>query len=158
MKKFPFCFFKFFVSMGICVGGGWLMGLFTRSGIKEWYPHLVKSSLTPPSIVFPIAWSALYFLMGLSLYLVWVSPLKKKKLTLSIFGVQLFFNFIWSFIFFYKRSTGLALIDIALLWLAILATMILFRRFSKWSTWLLAPYLVWVSFAFYLNFFIWNHI
>jgi translocator protein len=150
-------YLKLFLCLVICVGGGWLSGLFTEHGLKYWYPHLVKSSLTPPSLAFPITWTILYILMGISLYLIWTTPKKNKKLAITFFVVQLFFNFIWSFIFFYAQKTGIALVDIVCLWIAILATMVLFYRISKPATYILIPYLAWVSFAFYLNLFIWMH-
>jgi tryptophan-rich sensory protein len=155
MKKKPFQILKFLLCLLLCVGGGWLTGLFTNPGLHGWYQHLVKSSLTPPSWVFPLTWTLLYFLMAISLYLVWVAPKKNKKIPVSIFAVQLFLNFIWSFIFFTQENPGVALIDVILLWIAIIATMILFFRISKIATYLLIPYLAWVSFAIYLTYFIW---
>jgi benzodiazapine receptor len=150
-------FIKCSISLLLCVGGGLGMGLFTNQGVKTWYPQLTKSTLTPPSFVFPIAWTILYFLMGIALYLVWSSPKKNKTTALFVFFLQLFFNFIWSFIFFYKQNPFLALIDIVCLWLSIVVTILLFKRISKLGALLLIPYLLWVSFAFYLNFFIWMH-
>jgi translocator protein len=139
----------------LCVGGGWLSGLFTKHGLTEWYPGIVKSPLTPPDLVFPLTWTFLYVLMALSLYLVLSKPQKNKKWALSFFALQLFFNFAWSYIFFYLENPGVGLIDIACLWIAILVTLILFLRVSKLASYLLIPYLAWVSFAFYLNYFIW---
>ena len=130
-QKKLICFLKLCLCLIICVGGGWLSGLFTNHGLKEWYPHLVKSSLNPPSVVFPLTWTILYILMAISLYLVWSIDSKRKKAAIFSFAVQLFFNFIWSFIFFYIENPGLAMIDIICLWAAILTTMVLFFRISK---------------------------
>ena len=150
-------FSRFFICLLICLGGGWLSGLFTNAESLQWYLDLVKSLLTPPNFVFPIVWSILYILMSISLYLVWTSKVKNKGTALFLFFLQLFFNFIWSFIFFYHQSPGIALIDAACLWGTILATMIFFFRFSKWSSYLMVPYILWVSLAFYFNLFIWIH-
>lgn len=155
VKKKKVDFLKLGLALLICVGGGWLSGLFTKHGLLYWYPHLVKSSLTPPNIIFPLTWTLLYLLMGFSLYLIWSNPYNNKKPALYFFALQLFFNFAWSYIFFYLEKPGFALIDIVFLWVAILITMILFFRLSKLAGILLAPYLIWVSFAFYLNYFIW---
>ncbi len=146
---------KLIASLLICIGGGWLSGLATNAGLNTWYPHLIKATLTPPSIAFPIVWTILYFLMGLSLYLIWSRPFTKKTPALFFFFLQLFFNFIWSFIFFYCENPGLALIDLTFLWFSIVWTMVLFFRLEKSAGYLLVPYLAWVSFAFYLNYFIW---
>lgn len=130
------------------------MGLFTNPNRDPWYSLLIKSHLTPPNYAFPIVWSILYLMMGISLFLIWSSPAKNKKSALIVFGLQLFLNFIWSFIFFYKKNPTLALVDICLLWIAIVLTIIQFYRISKLSAFALLPYLIWVSFAIYLNLFI----
>jgi len=149
---------KLFLSLLLCVGGGWLTGLFTNPGLTTgWYPALLKSSLTPAGIVFPITWTVLYVLMGFSLYLVWEKPKKTTKRAISFFFIQLLFNFLWSFIFFYEKSIGLALVDIAFLWVSVAITIALFFKLSKTAAYLLVPYLIWVSFACYLNFYIWAH-
>jgi tryptophan-rich sensory protein len=152
-----FCLSKLITSVVICLGGGWVTGLFTNSGLKSWYPSLIKSSLTPPPIIFPIAWTILYLLMALSLYLVWVAPGKNKRFAFCLFGMQLFFNFIWSFIFFYEQDPSLALVDIVCLGVSIAATMIAFSKLSRPAVWLLVPYILWILFAFYLNLFIVIH-
>lgn len=146
---------KLILCLLICIGGGWISGLFSNQSTEQWYPTLIKSPLTPPNFVFPIAWTILYFMMGIALYLVWSAPEKIKKIPLLLFAIQLFFNFIWSFIFFYLQKPGLALFDIALLWISLLGTIFAFFRISKLASYLLIPYLAWVSFAFYLNLFIW---
>ena len=122
----------------------------------EWYAHLAKSSLTPPGWVFPIAWSLLYLAIGIALYLFLVqAPPPKRRAALAVFGVQLVLNGLWSWIFFGLHAVGAALVEIVALWLAIVATMIVFRRHSAASAKLLVPYLAWVSFATYLTFAIW---
>jgi translocator protein len=96
-------------------------------------------------------------MMAVSFTLIWTSKTKEKVKAYTAFWLQLLFNFSWSWIFFYLRMPGTALIDIALLWTAILATIIAFWRHSQIAASLLIPYLAWVTFAAYLNGFIWLH-
>lgn len=128
-----------------------LSGLFTRDGLETWYPTLIKSPLTPPDFVFPIVWTVLYTMMGFALYYVWTSPKKSKYTAISLFLIQLVFNFYWSWIFFHTREPFLALLDMQLLIVTLIATMMLFFQHSRLAGSLLIPYLVWVLFAFYLN-------
>lgn len=148
---------KFLLSLLLCVGGGILTGFFTQYGLKEWYPTLVKSSGTPPNFVFPVVWTVLYAMMALSLALVWDNSSKKKLSAYLAFFTQLFLNFIWSWLFFYLRRPDLSLIDIFALWLSIGATIYFFSKHSRLASLLLIPYLIWVSYAAYLNFFIYLH-
>jgi tryptophan-rich sensory protein len=146
---------KLFACLLLCLGGGWFTGLLTQNGVKNWYPHLIKPQGTPPDIVFPIVWTVLYILMAISLTLLWTSRTAQKKGAFWLFGIQLFLNFIWSWLFFYLQRPGFALIDIILLWIAILLTIICFWRHTRYGSYLLLPYLAWVTYAFYLNLFIW---
>ena len=99
--------------------------------------------------------------MGLALYLVWQKNARAdiKQRAIGFWIVQLVLNALWSFLFFSLHAIGLALIEIILLWLAILITIFLFARISKWAAWLLVPYISWVSFAAILTYTIWqlNH-
>lgn len=156
--KTPSSFLKIFIpSLIVCVGGGWLTGLMTQHGIKEWYPHLIKSAGTPPDMLFPIVWTILYFFMAISFTLLYLSDSPNKKKAFLFFGIQLFLNFIWSWLFFYLESPGLALIDILLLWFFIFLTIRSFSKHTKSGAYLLYPYLLWVSYALYLNLFIQLH-
>ncbi|MBS0652039.1 MAG: tryptophan-rich sensory protein [Verrucomicrobia bacterium] len=148
---------KFIPSLILCLGGGWLMGLLTGHGIKQWYPHLIKPIFTPPNFVFPIIWTVLYSMMAVALALLWQSKTAKKKRAFLCFGVQLFLNFIWSFLFFYLESPGIAFFDIVLLWIFIVLTIGAMWRHTHWGSYLLLPYLAWVSYAVYINFFIWSN-
>jgi len=130
---------------------------FTSPNVHSWYQNLDKPSWTPPSWVFGPVWSFLYLLMGISAWQVWRSTgLRAAVLPLALFGIQLLLNAAWSVLFFGLRSPGAALIDIVLLWCAILATVIAFWRHSAPAGWLMLPYLAWVSFAVALNLAIWN--
>lgn len=144
-----------FLSLLLCVGGGWLTGLLTQHGVKEWYPHLIKSYGTPPDSVFPVVWTLLYTLMALALTLLITSHTTQKKTAYLCFGIQLFLNFVWSWIFFYLQCPGLALLDIVLLWLFICLTIRYFWRHTHSGSYLLLPYLAWVTYACYLNVVIW---
>lgn len=146
---------KFFISLLLCLGGGWLTGLLTRYGVKNWYPHLIKPSGTPPDIVFPIAWTILYTLMAISLTLLWISNTTQKNRAFLLFYIQLFLNFSWSWLFFYLQLPGIALIDIIFLWISIFLTIYYFRRHTRIGSYLLIPYLAWVTYACYLNLYIW---
>lgn len=148
---------KLLLLLVICVGGGWLTGFLTETSVQAWYPSLIKPAWTPPNVVFPIAWTILYICMAVAATLVWASKTGQKAPAFIAFGVQLFLNFIWSFLFFYLENPLLALVDIILLWLAVLITIGIFWRHSRAAAYLLIPYLIWVSYAFCLNLFIWIH-
>ena len=141
---------KLIFSIGICLGAGVLGSFFTISSIPTWYVTLNKPFFSPPNWVFGPVWTMLYILMGYSLYLVW----KKKKVP-SIFWIQLILNASWSIIFFGMKSPSLALINIAVLWIAIVLTIKSFYKINKLAAYLLYPYLAWVSFASILNYSIW---
>jgi benzodiazapine receptor len=122
----------------------------------EWYRQLVKPPLNPPPWVFGPVWTLLYILMGLSAWLVWRRPgWPAARAPLGLFGVQLFLNALWSWLFFGWHRVDLALVDIVLLWAAILGTLVAFGRIRRTAAWLLGPYLLWVSFAVYLNAALW---
>lgn len=121
-----------------------------------WYLGLEKSSLTPPGWVFPVAWTSLYITIGISLYAFLITADGNRRPALVVFATQLVLNGAWSWLFFGKHQPGLALVDIVLLWFSIVATIAMFGRRSKLAAVLLVPYLLWVSFATYLNFAIWS--
>ena len=147
---------KLIYSFLICEGAGILGSFFTISAIPTWYATLVKTSIAPPNWLFGPMWVALYALMAISLYLVWTSGSERKKKALIIFGIQLFLNAIWSPVFFGLQSPGLGLIIIILLWGSIIFTIWEFYKISKLASLILIPYLLWVSFATLLNYFIWQ--
>jgi len=125
----------------------------TAPAIEGWYTELTKPALNPPSWVFSPVWTALYVLMGVAAFLVWRKGLANKevRVALGLFVAQLIFNGVWSLIFFGLQNPLGALIDIVVLWILIVCTMIAFYRVSPAAMYLLAPYLLWVSFAVYLN-------
>ena len=129
----------------------------SRFAPGQWYAALTKPSLTPPGWVFPVVWTALYLMMGFALWLV-VRGARGDGLGLAVtvFVVQLVFNGIWSWLFFGLQQPGLALVEIVMLWLAILASTVLFWRLEPWAGVLLLPYLAWVGFAAWLNLGLWR--
>lgn len=135
--------------LGVELLGGW----FTASSVKTWYAQLNKPALTPPSWVFGPTWTVLYIAMAVAVFLVW----KKRGNFWAFFfwGLQLFLNLIWSYLFFTLQNPLYGLIDIVVLWFVLLITIILFARFSYWAAFLLIPYLAWITFALYLNLQIW---
>ncbi len=150
-------FFKLVIAIVVSELAGVIGSFFTISAIPNWYAGLVKPVLNPPAWVFGPAWTTLYALMGIAAFLIWKNGWDRKdvKAALGIFGLQLVLNAIWSIIFFGLHSPGWALVDIVLLWLAIVWTMVVFYKISRPAVYLLVPYLLWVSFASYLNYSIW---
>ncbi len=156
-------FFKLIITIGVSELAGVIGAFFTAPAVQSgWYLELAKPALNPPAWVFGPVWTTLFALMGVSAWLIWKkldSRLrgndKRIKIALGIFLGQLVLNTLWSIIFFGLHSPGGALVEIAFLWLAILATIVAFYKISKPAAWLLVPYLAWVSFASYLNYAIW---
>lgn len=142
------------LSIGVCLGAGVLGSFFTISSIPTWYQILNKPSFAPPNWIFAPVWTVLYILMGMALYLVWVSKGKLRQNALNLFFVQLGLNILWSIIFFGMKNPALALVDIIVLWIAIFLTIKSFSKINKLASYLLLPYLFWVSFASLLNLFI----
>lgn len=139
------------------LGAGALGSAITMPAIDGWYAGLVRPELSPPSWIFAPVWTTLFVLMGIGAYLVWKQGTSRVevRLALLVFLLQLALNVLWSVIFFGLQSLGAAVIEIALLWTAIVATIGVFARVSKPAAWLLAPYILWVSFAAYLTYSIW---
>jgi translocator protein len=131
---------------------------FTVTGTGSWYQTLDKPSWNPPSWVFGPVWTTLYVLMGIAMFLVWRSdaPDKLKRRATILWGVQLVFNFLWSFLFFGQEQIFGALLEIVVLWVLILLTIFAFARVNKLAAWLLVPYISWVSFATILTYTIWD--
>lgn len=141
-KKLIFC-----IALPLLVGG--LSALLTQNSMQT-FDAVTKPPLSPPALLFPIVWTILYILIGIASYLVLVSE-KPNNIALIIYGIQLFFNFFWSIIFFNMEAYLFAFIWLVLLWILILATTILFYKISKVAGYMMIPYLLWVTFAGYLN-------
>ena len=150
--------FKLIIAILVAESAGVIGSIFTVSAIPTWYATLAKPALNPPNWVFAPVWNTLFVLMGLAAFLVWKKGLDKKevKVALIIFLGQLILNSLWSIIFFGWHNPGAAFLEIIILWLAILATIITFYKVSRAAAYLLIPYILWVSFAGYLNFSLWR--
>ncbi len=145
-------FFSLISSLLISLGTGVVSGLITRGDTAEVFDRIVKAPLTPPAIVFPIVWTVLFFLMGVSAYIIFESDCKYKTLSLSIYALQLVFNFLWSIIFFKFEQFDIAFIWLILLWLMVITMTVLFYQCNKTAGLLQIPYIIWLTFAAYLNF------
>lgn len=141
----------------ICLAAGAIGALATYPAIPGWYASLIKPSFSPPSWVFGPVWTVLYVLMGIAAYTVYRTGMKKPAVrdAIAVFGVQLGLNLLWSLLFFGLHSPLYGLLCIVALWAAIAITIIRFYAISKNAGLLLAPYILWVSFASLLNFSIW---
>jgi tryptophan-rich sensory protein len=147
---------KLVASVILCQVAGFLGSLFTTPAIPTWYATLKKPFFNPPNWIFSPVWISLFILMGISLFFVWRRPDHPKfKIAFIFFFVQLILNILWSAAFFGLRAPLLGLMDIVLLWIAILLTIQNFLKISKFAGVLLFPYLLWVSFATLLNFSLW---
>lgn len=148
--------FRLIISIIIPQLIGFIGTFFTSSSTNSWYESLNKPAFTPPDAVFGPVWIFLYLLMGISLYLIWNKGLKNNHVrsAIIVFAIQLLLNSLWSIVFFGLQSTILGFIVIILLWLAIIVTIRKFYPISPIAAWLLSPYLLWVTFATIINYFI----
>ena len=135
-----------FVFLLLTLGVGALGSVATEPSIPTWYAGLAKPGFTPPDWLFAPVWTALYILMAVAAWLVW-RVAGTKSFEMALFGLQLAFNCLWSFLFFYAHRVGAALLEIGVLWLLILGTLVLFWRRDRWGGILLLPYLGWTGFA-----------
>ena len=139
-----------FINIIICLGVGALSWLLTRNNMNL-YETIKQPALAPPSWLFPVVWNILFILMGISCYLIEETESADKTNATLAFWFQLFLNFIWSPVFFNLRNFGLAFIILIAMWFAILYMIISFYRINKTAALLQIPYLLWVTFAGYLN-------
>ena len=136
----------------VCFAAAGLGAWFNLGPIQNWYPTLRKPTWTPPNWVFAPVWTTLYLLMALAAWLVWLRVgWPASRTVLALFAVQLVLNAAWSGLFFRLHSPGIAFVEIIVLWCAIVATLWSFGRISALAAGLLAPYLLWVTFAAILN-------
>jgi benzodiazapine receptor len=144
---------------------GWLVVSFAASAVgavasikaKSFYSQLIQPNWAPPSGIFGPVWTVLYTLMGIAAWLVWRSGgFRPNRQALTLFLLQLAFNALWSWLFFAWYLGALALADIVMLWILIVATIVSFWRVRPFAGGLLIPYLLWVSFASVLNYSLWQ--
>ena len=137
---------------------GYVSGMFTRTSITTWYPTLVKPSFNPPNWIFAPVWTSLYVMMGVAAGLIWNQITTQKAAVtkaLQFFTIQLVLNALWSYLFFGLHNLMLATIEVVLLWLMIFETYSQFAKINKTASYLMLPYLAWVSFASVLTASIW---
>ena len=118
--------------------------------VGPWYES-IKPSITPPNWVFPIVWTILFFMIGLSMYYSWVNTSIKSKVFL-LYGINLVYNVLWSMYYFWFKQIGFAFYILILLWFSILLIMVYYWGKSRISSYLMIPYWLWVSFAGVLNY------
>lgn len=140
---------KLLICIAIPLIIGAISALLTRDQIII-FENLQKPSLSPPGWLFPLVWTILYILMGIASYFIWISE-KSNQLALTVYTLQLIFNFFWPIIFFNFKLYLFAFIWLVILWFLILTTTLLFYQIKKISGYLMIPYLLWVAFAGYLN-------
>lgn len=138
------------ISLFISLGVGLLASILTADSFMV-YEGLTKPPLSPPAWLFPVVWTVLYILMGISAYMIYQSDDDFKYVALTIYGVQLIFNFFWSIIYFNIGNVLFAFVWLVMLWLLIVAMIISFAQINKTAALLQIPYLIWVTFAGYLN-------
>ena len=141
---------KIIITVAICLTVGYLSSIVTQSGIKTWFPTIIKPSFNPPSWVFAPVWTLLYILMGIAAGIVWDkidSNVELVKKGLFFFAIQLAFNALWSYLFFGLNNILLASIEIIILLLMIYETYVVFKKVDKKASYMLIPYMLWVSFA-----------
>jgi translocator protein len=150
-------FWKLVITIAICESVGIISAILSNATNNNWFSAIQKPRWNPPSYLFAPVWAMLYLLMGISLWLVWMSdtPYFKKSNAICTFFFQLFFNFLWSILFFKFHLINVALLNILVMLITITATIVTFSAISKKASLILLPYIAWVSFATVLNFKIW---
>lgn len=138
----------------LAVGG---LAAWLTMGSMEQFASLAQPPLSPPGWMFPVVWTILYLLMGWASFLVWRSdaPQAEKQRALTLYGVQLAVNFAWPLLFFRAGLYGFALVWLVILLVLVVETMLTLGRIDRRAAWLLAPYILWLLFAAYLNAGVW---
>lgn len=131
---------------------GALAGFLTNGDVKDFMVTANQPFFSPPGWVFPVVWTFFYALMGFAAYIIENTNSPRKSRALTIYYIQLFFNFVWSFIFFSANNYLFAFVWIIILWLLIIATILEFKMIKNRAAYILIPYLIWVTFAAVLNF------
>ncbi|MCX8202360.1 MAG: tryptophan-rich sensory protein [Candidatus Micrarchaeota archaeon] len=148
-------YLKLVIAILIPFCAGAVGSYFTFPEIDSWYQLLAKPSFNPPNWIFGPVWSFLYLLIGISFYLIWKEKEISKNLSIyKYFFIQLVLNTSWSLVFFGLKNIFFALLLIIVLWFSILLTILSFYKVSRISAYLLIPYLIWVSFATILNYYV----
>lgn len=156
LKPKNFIILALSILLPLFIGG--LSSFLVTGNQGEQYASFIQPSFAPPGWVFGPVWTVLYILMGVAAWLIYrqIGDRRMRIKALAFYFVQLIFNFTWTGIFFGLGRFDWAFMEIVILWFLILATIIYFARINKLAAWLLAPYIMWVSFAAVLNFSIWQ--
>lgn len=151
-------FLKLAIIIIACQIVGAIGSIFTIPNIPAWYNGLVKPFFNPPNFLFAPVWTILFLMLGIAIFIVLENKDKKliaqRKIAKILFAIQYAFNVLWSYLFFGLRNPLLGFIGIVILWTTIIATIFYFYKVDKRAAYLLIPYILWVSFAMILNFFV----
>jgi tryptophan-rich sensory protein len=149
---------KLVIAIAVAQSAGVIGAFFTTQNISSWYTTLQKPELTPPNWLFGPVWTLLYAMMGIALFLAWTRHAggKKRILWIRLFLLHLILNTAWSILFFGQKMLFVALLCIGALWVMIAGLIALGAKFDTRIAYLLVPYLLWVSYASYLNYSIWQ--
>lgn len=143
--------------ISLAEAAGLLSGLLSRGGMENFSQTVAQPPLSPPGWLFPVVWTILYGLMGISAARIWLSPPSDNRSRgLNRFLAQLIVNFFWSPIFFNTGTYGFALLWLLLLWVLVVLMILSFRKVDKTAALLQIPYLIWLTFAAYLNWGVWQ--
>ena len=154
MKHHTWKIYAAWILLAEAVGG--LSGWLTRDGAKAYSESIIQPPLSPPALVFPIVWGILFALMGIGAARIYLAPPSRERTnSLRIFLLQLAFNFFWSILFFNLQAFGAALVWLLILWGLILWMIVAFRKVDPLAARMQIPYLLWVTFAAYLNYGVW---
>lgn len=146
----------YLISILIAEAVGGLSGWLARDAIKLFNNTVAQPPLSPPQLVFPIVWGILYLLMGFSAARIYLKPQSTDRTKgLNLYVAQLIVNFFWTLLFFNAQAFGFAFAWILLLWLLVLWMILTFRKIDPLAAWAQIPYLLWLTFAAYLNFGVW---
>ena len=147
------------ISVLIALGIGTLAAYFSEDGMRSLYDEIRVPVLSPPSELFPVVWTILYFLMGISAAMIWREKSPEtavtRRISLVLYGLSLVVNFSWCFIFFGGRFFGFSLVWLLVLLALVVGTVFEYRKISAAAAWLQIPYVLWLCFAGYLTCAIW---
>ena len=146
--------YLFWIALAEAVGI--LAGILSRSGTTAYQAQITQPPLSPPGALFPIVWGVLYALMGIGAARISLSePSLVRSIGLNLFVIQLAVNFLWPLIFFNLQSYGFAVLWLLFLWILVIAMIFVFKKTDTLAVALQIPYLLWLSFALYLNIGVW---
>ena len=148
MLKNKFLSFLFFLT--ITFSASFIGGFVTITYKEPWYSQLIKSNYNPPDWIFAPVWTTLYFMMSVAIWIFWNSKKRDLK-TIYIYFIHIVFNTTWSIVFFALHNIPIALVNLSILVFLIIILILRFRRVNLVSYYLMIPYLLWTSYALFLN-------